>query len=59
MHLFVILIIALLVFSPGKPGEIGGQRGKGMREFKQSMQELDRPESPAGVKKTDSEKIAG
>ena len=59
MHLFVILIIALLVFGPGKLGEIGGQLGKGMREFKKSMQELDKPETPAEGKKTDSEKIAG
>ena len=59
MHLFVILIIAVLVFGPGKLGEIGGQLGKGLREFKKSLQELDKPETPAEAKKTDSEKIAG
>jgi len=59
MHLIVILIIALIVFGPGKLGEIGGQLGKGLREFKKSLQELDKPETPAEAKKTDSEKIAG
>ncbi len=59
MHLIVILIIALIIFGPGKLGEIGGQLGKGMREFKKSMQELDKPETPAGAKKTDFGKVAG
>ena len=59
MHLLLILVIALIVFGPGKLGEIGGQLGKGMREFKKSMQEFDKPETPAEAKKTDSGKIAG
>jgi TatA/E family protein of Tat protein translocase len=31
----VILIVVLIVFGPGKLTEIGGQLGKGLREFKQ------------------------
>ena len=59
MHLLLILVIALIVFGPGKLGDIGGQLGKSIREFKKSMQELDKPETPAEAKKTDSGKIAG
>ncbi len=51
MHLIVILVIALLVFGPGKLGEIGGQLGKGIREFKKSMQELDKPDTPCKSEK--------
>ena len=34
-HLVVILIVVLIVFGPGKLTEVGGQLGKGLREFKQ------------------------
>ena len=35
MHLIVILVIVLIVFGPGKFTDLGGQLGKGMREFRQ------------------------
>jgi TatA/E family protein of Tat protein translocase len=35
MHLFVILVVGLIVFGPGKLTEIGGQLGKAVREFRQ------------------------
>lgn len=34
-HLVLILGIALIVFGPGKVGELGGQLGRGVREFRQ------------------------
>jgi len=34
-HLVLILAIVLIVFGPGKLTEIGGQLGKGVREFRQ------------------------
>lgn len=37
MHLVVILIIALVVFGPGKLPELGAGLGKGIREFKKAM----------------------
>ena len=55
-HIILILIIALIVFGPGKLGDIGGQLGRGIREFKKSLQDLDKPEIPAETKKPDSEK---
>lgn len=36
-HLVVILLIALVVFGPGKLGDVGGSLGRGIREFKQSI----------------------
>ena len=36
-HLVLILIIALVVFGPGKLGDVGGALGRGIREFKTSM----------------------
>jgi sec-independent protein translocase protein TatA len=36
-ELIVILIIALVVFGPGKLPEIGSALGKGIRDFKKSM----------------------
>ena len=34
MHLAVILVIVLIIFGPGKLTNIGGQLGKGLREFR-------------------------
>jgi sec-independent protein translocase protein TatA len=39
MHLLFILVIALVVFGPGKFPELGAGLGKGIREFKKVMSE--------------------
>lgn len=39
MHLLFILVIALVVFGPGKLPELGAGLGKGIREFKKAMAE--------------------
>ena len=36
-HLLIILVIALIVFGPGKLPELGSSLGKGLREFKQAI----------------------
>jgi sec-independent protein translocase protein TatA len=36
-HLVLILVIALVIFGPGKLGDVGGALGRGIREFKTSM----------------------
>ncbi len=41
-HLLVILIIALLIFGPGKIAEIGGSLGKAIRDFKRAMNEHEK-----------------
>ena len=38
MELIVILAIALIVLGPRKLPEVGRSLGKGMREFKESLQ---------------------
>lgn len=39
MHLLFILVIALVVFGPGKLPELGASLGKGIGEFKKAMSE--------------------
>ncbi len=46
-HLIIILVIALIVFGPGKLPELGGALGKAIRDFKKAMQEPD--ERPVGL----------
>ncbi len=37
MHLIVILVIAIVIFGPGKLADIGGALGKSIREFKKAL----------------------
>ena len=39
--LIVILVIALIVFGPGKLPEIGGALGRGIRDFKKAFEGAD------------------
>ncbi len=63
-HLVLILIIALVIFGPGKLGDVGGALGRGIREFKSSMNtEIDdkkdeKPADSASAKKEVSEKAS-
>jgi sec-independent protein translocase protein TatA len=44
MHLIIILVIALIIFGPGKLPELGKGLGKSIREFKKAMSgEDDKP----------------
>jgi len=36
-HLIIILVIALIIFGPGKLSEVGGSLGKAVRGFKKAM----------------------
>lgn len=40
-ELIVLLIVALIVFGPGKLPQVGKALGKGIREFKQAARGLD------------------
>ncbi len=42
-HLIVILVIALIIFGPGKIGDLGGTLGRGIRDFKKAMSEEPTP----------------
>ena len=37
-HLIVILLVVLIIFGPGKLAQIGGQLGRGVREFRESTE---------------------
>jgi len=48
MHLIIILVIALIIFGPGKLPEIGRGLGKSIRDFKKAMSgEDDKPNTDA------------
>lgn len=37
MELVIILVIALIIFGPGKLPQVGRALGKGMRDFKEAL----------------------
>jgi sec-independent protein translocase protein TatA len=47
LHLVVILVIALVVFGPGRLPELGEGLGKSIREFKKALNEKDEPSEQA------------
>ena len=51
-EMIVILVIAMIVFGPGKLPELGSTIGKAIRDFKKEMaapqKKLDMPESGKG-----------
>jgi sec-independent protein translocase protein TatA len=49
MHLIVVLIIALLIFGPGKLADIGKGLGDGIRNFKKGMREGEQPNTNAST----------
>lgn len=42
-ELFIVLVLALVVFGPKRLPEIGGAMGKGIREFKRGTSDVDEP----------------
>ena len=40
-HLLIILGLAVIVFGPGRLGDVGRELGKGVRTFKKSVSEID------------------
>jgi len=40
-ELVVILVIALVVFGPGKLPELGGALGRGIRDFRKSVEGIE------------------
>jgi|DewCreStandDraft_2_1066082.scaffolds.fasta_scaffold14150_3 sec-independent protein translocase protein TatA len=48
MELGIILLIALLIFGPGKLADLGSSLGRSLREFRQALREPEAAgESPA------------
>ena len=48
-HLLIILVIALVIFGPGRISELGGSLGKGIRDFKKAMAEPSEAPTPGPV----------
>jgi sec-independent protein translocase protein TatA len=44
-ELIVILVIALIIFGPGKLPDIGKAIGKGVRDFKKAVEESEKKDS--------------
>lgn len=42
MHMLIILVIALIVFGPGKLPELGAGLGKSIREFKKALSDVEK-----------------
>jgi sec-independent protein translocase protein TatA len=43
-ELVVILLVAVVIFGPKRLPEIGGSLGRGIREFRHSVDERDEPQ---------------
>jgi len=43
-ELIIILLIALLLFGVGRLGRLGGELGRGIREFRKGIKEDETPE---------------
>jgi len=57
MHLIVILIIVLVIFGPGKLGDMGSSLGKAIKDFKKAMAEPEKkPEDTTEAKKLEDKK---
>ncbi|HXX80222.1 MAG TPA: twin-arginine translocase TatA/TatE family subunit [Thermodesulfovibrionales bacterium] len=58
MHLIIILVIALIIFGPGKLPELGKGLGKSIREFKKAMSGEEEKSAPKVKKEiTSPEKV--
>jgi sec-independent protein translocase protein TatA len=57
MHLLVIVVLALVVFGPGKLPELGNSLGKAIRGFKKSMEEPEKePENQTAAGQIENKK---
>jgi sec-independent protein translocase protein TatA len=43
--IIIVLVIVLIVFGPGKLGQVGGALGKSLREFRKSSSGSDEPDA--------------
>jgi sec-independent protein translocase protein TatA len=55
-ELIVILVVALLIFGPGKLPEIGSALGKGIRDFRKALEHKGGDETADAVDKAPGDK---
>ncbi|MDF2499447.1 MAG: tatAd 1 [Anaerosporomusa subterranea] len=56
-ELILILVIALVVFGPGKLPEVGRALGKGIREFKSATFERSKEEPVKGIAQSEEKQL--
>lgn len=54
-ELIIILVIALIIFGPGKLPSVGGSIGKALREFKKASKELTMDDKSSNASEVDKE----
>ncbi len=57
VHLIIIVVIALIVFGPGKIGELGAGLGKGIREFKKALSDGEKEAARDGKTRESGETV--
>lgn len=50
MHLLVILVIVLIIFGPGKLGELGSSLGKAIKGFQKALKEPEKKPEESSTK---------
>jgi sec-independent protein translocase protein TatA len=55
MELLLIVVIALLIFGPGKIAGLGKGLGEGIRNFKSSLNDGEKPQGSPEKKKEEEE----
>jgi len=59
LHLVIILVIALIIFGPGKLSEVGGSLGKAIRGFKKALNEpMDENKNVTHIEGKDDQKTS-
>lgn len=56
MHLIIVLVIAIVIFGPGKLADVGGALGRSIREFKKALAAEDKDTKEKLVGTTDATK---
>lgn len=46
VHLFILLIVVLIIFGPGKLPQVGKSLGEAITQFKNSVAPKEEPEKP-------------
>lgn len=54
-ELILILVIALIIFGPGKLPSVGASIGKAINEFKKASKELTKEETPEKASEVEKE----
>jgi sec-independent protein translocase protein TatA len=56
-ELIVILVVALVVFGPGRLPEVGGALGRGIRDFRRALSSKDEKEEPELEHKAEGDQV--